>query len=151
MPAWLFVVPALLQAFVIAVDEGYYHHRRGLPRWERLGHPLDTATVALALSVIVLAAPRPGTLAAYVALAAASCLFITKDEPVHARLCTAGEHWLHALLFVLHPLVFVGLGMLWWQGGHAALLGAQLGLTLVFLVYQVVYWNVFRPAEGASR
>ena len=32
MPAWLFVVPALLQALVIAVDEGYYHHRRGLPR-----------------------------------------------------------------------------------------------------------------------
>jgi hypothetical protein len=147
MPAWLLLAPALLQALVIGVDEGYFHHRRGLPRWERLGHPLDTGTVALGFAFLAVATPRPGTLAAYVALAAASCLFITKDEPVHARLCTPGEHWLHALLFVLHPLVFVGFGVLWWQGGHAGLIVAQLALTLVFLAYQVVYWNLFRRGE----
>src|SRR5262245_66006812 len=34
-----------LQMIFIAVDEIHFHRRRGLPRWERLGHPLDTLTV----------------------------------------------------------------------------------------------------------
>jgi len=28
----------------MGVDEFYFHRRRGLPRWERLAHPLDTMT-----------------------------------------------------------------------------------------------------------
>ena len=52
---------------------------------------------------------------------------------------------------MLHPLTFVGFGALWWQGGHARLVVAQLALTLAFLAYQVVYWNFFRKSEGATR
>ena len=89
----LVLVPAALQALVMLVDEGWYHRRRGLGRWERLGHPLDTFSVALAYAWL---ATHPqasrGALVGYVALAVLSSLLVTKDEPVHARECSAGEH-----------------------------------------------------------
>src|ERR1051325_10514494 len=101
----------------MVVDEVWYHRRRGLPRWERLGHPLDTLTVAIVYAW-ALAHPHPerGGLAGYVALAAFSCLFVTKDEPIHRRVCSAGETWLHAVLFILHPVVFLAFGLLWLDG-----------------------------------
>jgi hypothetical protein len=38
-------IPFALQMCCMAVDEVHFHRQRGLPRWERLGHPLDTLTV----------------------------------------------------------------------------------------------------------
>ncbi len=38
-------IPFALQTCCMAVDEVHFHRQRGLPRWERLGHPLDTLTV----------------------------------------------------------------------------------------------------------
>jgi hypothetical protein len=78
-----------------------------------------------------------------VALCAVSCLFITKDELVHARLCEPLETWLHAVLFVLHPMVFLGFGLIWLWGYPAWLLAVELGLSLAMLVHQVVYWRFF--------
>jgi hypothetical protein len=123
-------------------DEAWFHRRRGLPRWERLGHPLDSLSVAAAYTWLVLVPPGAHALAAYVGLAGFSCLFVTKDEAVHARLCSAGEHWLHALLFVLHPIVFAAFAVLWWMGGHDWLVRAQLALTVSFMAYQLLYWSV---------
>lgn len=148
MTVALLLVPALLQAAAMAADEGYFHHRRGLPRWERLGHPVDTLTVALAYAWLVAAAPGPHALAVYAALALVSCLVVTKDEWIHARLCTPGEHWLHAVLFVLHPIVFAGFGLLWWRG-HATPVVAQLALTAAFGVYQIAYWVIPRTRTPA--
>ncbi len=145
--------PLFLQALAMLVDEGLFHRRRGLPRWERLGHPMDTLTAALCYGWMVLARPsQPGALAVLVGLACFSCLFITKDEFVHARLCSAGEQWLHSLLFVLHPLVFLSAGLLWWRGEQPWLLRGQLAMTLAFGGYQVVYWSVLRrePARGGD-
>jgi 2-polyprenyl-6-hydroxyphenyl methylase/3-demethylubiquinone-9 3-methyltransferase len=73
---------------------------------------------------------------------------VTKDEAVHARLCGSGEHWLHALLFVLHPVVLAAFALLWWTD-HRGLLAGQLVLTLGFLGYQLVWWNVARRAPRA--
>jgi len=139
------VLAIALQASAMAVDEGWFHRRRGLPRWERIGHPLDTLTLALCLGWLV-AIPRgaPSALPVYVGLAVLSTVFVTKDEGVHARLCSGGEHWLHALLFVLHPIVLIGFAVVWWSGAHPALLAVQLAATLAFLAYQIVYWNVLR-------
>src|SRR5262249_40231443 len=77
----------------------------------------------------------------YVVLAVLSCLFVTKDEAVHTKQCGPGEHWLHAILFVLHPVVLAAFAYLWWTG-HTTVLAAQLAFVLVFLGYQVVRWNV---------
>ena len=38
----LLYLPFAVQGLAILVDEFWFHHRRGLPRWERLGHPIDT-------------------------------------------------------------------------------------------------------------
>jgi hypothetical protein len=145
------LVPAALQAMAMAIDEGWYHRRRGLGRWERLGHPIDTLSVALAYGWLVATTPTtPHALAGYVTLAALSSLIVTKDEPVHARECQPAEHWLHAVLFVLHPVVFLGFGVLWWHG-HRALVVGQLVLTLSLMAYQLIYWSVWwRPRPSIS-
>ena len=138
----LLLLPAALQGLVMSVDELVFHRKRGLPRWERIGHPLDTLTAALCYAWLV-AVPARSTIAlpVYVALCAFSCLFITKDEFVHARLCEPLETWLHALLFVLHPLVFLAFFVVWSSGAHAWIIRAALASTLGLLTYQVAYWN----------
>jgi hypothetical protein len=131
------LLPIVLQASVMAVDEGVFHRRRGLPRWERLGHPVDTLSVAAAYAWLA----AGGGLAGYAVLAAVSSLLITKDEPVHARVCSPGEHYCHALLFVLHPTVFLAVGLAWWSGRATWLPAAMLVLTFTFALYQLVYWR----------
>jgi len=136
------LVPAVLQAVAMLVDEGWYHRRRGLPRWERLGHPVDSLSVALCYAWLLWTRPgEPHALPVYVALAFASSLLVTKDEPVHARRCEPGEHWLHAVLFVLHPIVFVAAAALWWMGVRWVV-AAQLALTVGVMTYQLVYWSL---------
>ncbi len=139
-----FLVPIALQAAAMLVDEGVFHRRRGLPRWERIGHPLDTLTFVACL-VWLLAG---GSVHGYVALAVGSTIFVFKDEPVHAQLCTRGEHLLHVALFVLHPLVLWAFTRL----PHGVLV-AQLAITVAFFGYQVIYWNVVRgkPREINNR
>src|SRR5205085_12496563 len=79
----------------------------------------------------------------YGVMAAVSTLFVTKDEPVHARLCGPLEQWLHAVLFVLHPIVLAAFALLWWTG-HPGVLAVPLAVVIAFGAYQLVYWNVVR-------
>jgi hypothetical protein len=142
------LVPAFLQALAMFVDEFVFHRKRGLPRWERLGHPLDTLTAAICYSwLVAVPASAPHALAVYVGLCAFSCLFITKDEIVHAKHCEPREAWLHALLFVLHPIVFLSFGLIWISGTDLWVLKGALASTSGLLAYQFVYWNV--RAEAA--
>ncbi len=139
---FLLLTPFLIQALLMAIDEGHFHRRRGLPRWERLGHPLDTLTVIACQAFCVLRAPdSPHALGVFIALAVFSSLFVTKDELVHSKLCSPGENWLHAVLFVVHPVVLACFAMLWRQTGHQHLLQLQLGLTVVVAVFQTLYWS----------
>ena len=142
------LLPVALQALAMSVDELVFHRQRGLPRWERIGHPLDTLTAAVCYAwLVAVPASSPTALGVYLGLCGFSCLFITKDELVHAKRCKPLEIWLHALLFVLHPLVFLAFGLLWYSGGHAILLRAGLALTLGLLVYQALYWNWYRASS----
>jgi hypothetical protein len=149
----------------MAFDEVYFHRKRRLDAWERIGHPLDTLTVLVCIAYVALAAPSPGHVAGYAALAAFSCLFITKDEGVHARRCTPGEHWLHAVLFLVHPLSLASLALLWpslhppvagplssvpFIASGARIVTAQFVLTAAFCVYQIVYWNVRWTKRAAA-
>jgi hypothetical protein len=154
---WAVLAPLPLQAAAMLADELHFHRARGLPRWERIGHPLDTSTMLACIAWTLIAEPGARAIAVYVVLAAVSCLFVTKDEFVHTRRCGAGEHWLHAVLFVLHPLCLGAIGVLWLasrdQGGMlgealpapafaASTLAVQLALTSAFGLYQVAYWNL---------
>ena len=133
-------LPLGLQALCMLVDELHFHRARGLPRWERIGHPLDTLSV-LACSAWLYARPRTDNLGWYVAAALLSCLLVTKDEFVHAERCQPLEQWLHSLLFILHPIV-LGVGALLWLGQERTLLWISASLTAAFGSYQALYWNV---------
>jgi hypothetical protein len=144
--AGLFSVQGLLMFW----DEWGYHRKRGLGTWERWGHPIDSTIYAAALALPAFAPPRPGWIQLYLLLAAVSCLVITKDEWVHAKECAAGEHWVHALLFIVHPLVLAAAGLLWVE--NEALFARRLlpFSIAVFALYQIVYW-LPRHARARSR
>lgn len=135
------LLPVALQGIAIAVDEGWFHRRRGLPRWERIGHPLDTLTIAICLGWLVIAPHAMRSLWIYGGLAIFSTLFVTKDEPVHARLCGGGEQWLHAVLYVLHPIVLSTFAWLWWREERTLII-TILAAVSGYALYQVVFWNV---------
>ena len=155
------LIPFALQVICMAFDELYFHRRRVLKKWERLGHPLDTLTVLICLVWLLIAQPNSTNLLVYAILGTFSTIFITKDEWQHQKYCKSGEHWLHALLFILHPLVFIAAGLLWyadypsqihqfisyegWE--HYQLLTGSL---MIFGcgIYQLLYWNIkWRPAK----
>jgi hypothetical protein len=161
---WLLVLPLGVQALAMLVDELHFHRRRGLGAWERIGHPLDTMTVLACLSWVLLVPPTDRAIAVYVGLALASCLFITKDEAVHAGHCRAGEHWLHAILFVVHPMSLASIGLMWpavhaphdalptWLHGvpAASIVTMQIVVTSLFCLYQILYWNLPWPRRRST-
>lgn len=149
----LVILPFALQGTFMLVDEFHFHRRRGLARWERAGHPLDTLTALACLGWLVTRSFSEEALAVYAALSLFSCLFVTKDELVHARACESQEHWLHGLLFVLHPLVFVAAAaIVWWPplASLALIVRAQLVLMGLFFVYQTLYWNIIYDGKSLS-
>lgn len=131
-------LPFILQAACMIVDEFYFHERRGLPLWERVGHPLDTLTVLCCYSYLLWG---PGDPFVYIGLCSFSCLFITKDEFVHTKNCTGPEHWLHAMLFVLHPLSFLSAYFLV-QAKNFNFLKIQTSVIFIFMLYQTVRWSI---------
>src|SRR5262249_53620692 len=159
----LLFIPFPLQMICMAVDEIYYHRRRGLPRWERLGHPLDTLTVLACFVWLLTAPPSAFSLSVYAGLSVFSCLFVTKDEPTHTKYCSSGEHWLHAMLFILHPLVLLSAGLLWpawlkqppssmrYTGFERQFLIAITLLTLAFGLYQLIYWNFLWSSDTSQK
>ncbi|WP_285570474.1 bifunctional 2-polyprenyl-6-hydroxyphenol methylase/3-demethylubiquinol 3-O-methyltransferase UbiG [Geothrix limicola] len=113
---------------------------------------LDSLVFLACLVLPVLVAPTPSNIRLFSGMAVCSCLLITKDEFIHQRLCSGGEHWLHAVLFILHPIVLLATAMLWIDLGSAALsqtfprplaawlLQLQAALVFGFLVYQIAEW-----------
>ncbi len=143
----LLLVALGLQGLAMLVDEFVFHRRRELPRWERIGHPLDTSTFLAVFLTLGLASPNPLSSAMLLLMMVFSCLFVTKDEWVHAQLCSGGESWLHAFLFVIHPTVFFLAWHVWLQHGPQPLHLAYCVVLSAWLVYQIVYWNVLEPAS----
>ena len=144
-----FAVCASIQAVSILIDEFYFHHERGLPKWERIGHPIDTLSVILVfMGFNFLPASEP-TPIWFFGLMIFSSFLITKDEWVHHDLCRAPEQWLHSVLFLIHPLVFLFGWMSWKESGPSFLHKVQLLALIVFCVYQVIYWS-FIPLNGGE-
>jgi hypothetical protein len=161
---WTAIIPFVIQGLAIFFDEAVFHVRRGLPLWERIGHPLDTLTVIICMAFVVFVPFTSLNLFFYVLLAIFSTLFITKDEFVHNEHCPANEQWLHAILFVLHPITLISAGFIWpvvqevpvtpwissWLSNPEMLflfLIGQLATMIVFMVYQIIYWNIFYRAD----
>jgi len=150
--------PFFLQAVFIAIDEAYFHVKRGLPLWERIGHPIDTLSFLICLLFILWMPFTDYNLYLYIALAIGSCIMVTKDEFVHKEHCPAAENWLHALLFILHPVTLITAGCMWpviqgvevpsWMSSYFYdpfqlywILVAQTGFITLFFFYQIIFWN----------
>jgi hypothetical protein len=163
----LIFFPFLLQIVVICIDEYYFHLQRGLPRWERIGHPIDTLSVLSCMLYALWVPFSEVTFYGFLALAGVSCLLVTKDEFVHKHHCPAAEHWLHALLFVNHPIMLASVCAMWavaqgaWVPGwltwidDRSLVNLFLGIQAVgiglFLAYQVIYWNFIWDEKAPKR
>jgi hypothetical protein len=157
---WLLVfTPFLAQAIAIGFDELYFHHSRGLPKWERIGHPLDTLSLFVCLLMTAYAPFTSHNIYFYIGLSVFSCLMVTKDEFVHKEHCPGAENWLHALLFILHPITLFMAGLMWavvqeaevpgwlvaWLGSNVpelkSFLFFQTYAVLFFAIYQIIFWN----------
>jgi len=152
----LIFFPFILQMVVIGLDEYIFHVKRDLPKWERIGHPLDTLSVIGCLLFALLIPYDPSLIKYYVGVAIFSCLLVTKDEFVHKHHCPAAEQWLHALLFINHSIVLVATGLMWPQLQNKAFawlpasdllipfLWIQVSGATAFCLYQIIYWNFIR-------
>lgn len=154
----ILLIPFIVQFLAIFFDEFYFHRKRGLPFWERIGHPLDTLSVFACLAFTCLTSFTTFNLKIYIGLCIISMIMITKDEFIHKDICPKLEMWLHALLFINHPLLLISAGLMWSAGSDifplefmkelacdkhliAIFLKAQAVLTLLFCVHQLIFWN----------
>lgn len=154
----LALIPFCLQGLAIGFDEIYFHWKRGLPKWERIGHPLDTFSLLACLLFTLYVPFTDFTMKVYIGLAVLSCFMVTKDEFVHKEHCPGAENWLHACLFLLHPIVLTVAGLIWpiiqgeavphwilsWLDNPMALeqfMYAQAILVFLFMLYQIIFWN----------
>ncbi len=160
----LLMIPFVMQSIIILLDEFIFHIKRPLPKWERIGHPLDTLTVLACLVYVLMVPYSPLALKIYIGLSLFSCVFVTKDEFVHKHHCPASEQWLHALLFINHPILLSAAGLIWALGTPLELplwlasmradlptlvffLKTQIITVSLFGLYQVIYWNfIWKPA-----
>lgn len=137
------LIPFFLQGFAIFFDEFYFHHKRRLPLWERIGHPIDTISVLLCFLYLIFNDPSFFHLKIYIGLSIVSCLLVTKDEFVHTEKCDAKENWLHAILFILHPITFLAASVIWFNHQDPRYLIGQAVIMTIFVIYQIVYWGFY--------
>lgn len=130
-------------ALLMSIDEAF-HRRRGLKTWERWGHPLDTLTVLIVILFALTSDFNQTNLWIYAGLGIFSTLFVTKDEWIHQQHCNGTEHWLHSLLFILHPLIFILVYKFWSEDSFPAWFVMIPFLILGFGLYQLLYWNFLR-------
>ena len=117
---YLLLLPLIAQALAIFVDEFYFHFAPGQPRWERMGHPLDTFTVLASVLWLMVSAPSECNLMIYTLAAVFSCCFVMKDELVHADRCAPAEHV------------------------------NQAAAPALYRIYQAVYWNLIWKAPAVQ-
>jgi hypothetical protein len=151
MILFFLLAPFVIQGVVISFDEFYFHHQRGLGWWERLGHPLDTTALLICYYFIFNSAPTSDNILVFISLSTFSSLLITKDEFLHNSECGPTEQWLHSLLFVIHPVTLIVLGLVWVNSLNLDVkmisifnkfIIGQVIFMGIFLSYQILYWSI---------
>jgi hypothetical protein len=148
-------LPFVLQGLLLAIDEIIFHRRRGLGWWERLGHPLDTLSVAATQGYLLLyplgpsgdATQNSDRLMIYLGICTFSCLLVTKDEWIHSKECPPTENWLHSLLFILHPITLGVSGWLSYSQTHLELIPLIFGSLIFTAAAQLIYWGLIHDRQ----
>jgi quinol-cytochrome oxidoreductase complex cytochrome b subunit len=147
----LILAPFLIQGLAISFDEFYFHNKRGLGLWERLGHPLDTIALLICYIFIQNYAPTDKNILIFISLCIFSSFLITKDEIVHNQECGPSEQWLHSILFIIHPITLIVLGLIWSNKLiirkedlvlFNTFIKGQMIFIGLFLTYQIIYWSI---------
>lgn len=147
----LLIAPFALQGIAISFDEFYFHHKRGLGWWERLGHPFDTISILICYTFILNSLPNYQNVLIFISLSVFSSLLITKDEFVHNAECGPTEQWLHSILFIIHPVTLIVLGLMWNNSISVSpneleifnkFIKGQYIFICIFLIYQILYWSI---------
>lgn len=132
------------------VDEFYFHHLRGLGKWESKGHPIDTLCFLVCFFIASFFEYSHSNLWAFILCAALSCIIIVKDEFIHTQECSPKENIIHAFLFQIHPLSLIGLFWMW-KNAHIQYINIQILVITVFLTYQIYYWNFYRKEKYETK
>lgn len=146
----------IFHGLLILIDEFYFHHKRKLPKWERIGHPIDTFFFLGCFLITIFFPMTKSNVAIFFVLAILSSLIIIKDEYIHIKLCTIKEHYLHILLIIIHPLLLINVFLSWpsFTISYFSILDhfkssllkniiyLQFIFALLFLLYQIIYWNL---------
>lgn len=127
---------------MMVIDEFYFHHKRGLGKWESIGHPIDTFFYLLCF-IPCLYLKFQTNISLFIFLCLTSTLIITKDEWIHKDQSSGSENWLHALQFIIHPISLLILAV-FWREDQLDFIKIQAFIVLLFLIYQVLYWNFFK-------
>lgn len=133
--------PFLLLGVLMMADEFYFHEKRTLPKWERIGHPLDTLTALVTQSLPLFLTYNSLNSKIYFTSAIFSCLFITKDEFIHNEHCGKMEQWLHSILFILHPVTLASTYFIWSDNINPLFLIFQALIIASFMLYQILRWS----------
>jgi len=138
-PLMHFALSLGIQGILLMYDDLVLHRQRGLPRWERIGHPIDALFFSMPIGLAALGgSATPSGL--YWALSILSCIIVLKDEWVHVGRIGALEATLHAALFVIHPVTLIAAWRLAQTGHTFGLLLAFIAL-LGVVFFQTLYWN----------
>ena len=134
-----------VQGFLTFFDEFIFHKRRGLGKWERVGHPMDSFFFLIPFIYTQFFSSSY----VFLGLCLFSCLIITKDEFVHSKECEGSEQLLHALLFVIHPIALMGLALAW-EHKYNTIIQIQASIIFLFMIYQIVYWNFIAGKQNEA-
>jgi hypothetical protein len=160
------VILIAFHAILMIFDEFFFHKKRILPKWERIGHPIDTLFILSCFFIITYLPMTKINVIIYCALSVFSCFIIIKDESIHLKCCDKYEQYLHAILFVLHPILLVILFFSWssftkpyinyLENFSSPLIKNiiyfQFISAILFLFYQILFWNfIFKDAEYVSK
>lgn len=154
------IIVAIFLAFhaiIMIFDEFFFHRKRILPKWERIGHPIDTSFVLFCFFIIIFLPMTKINIILYFCLSVFSCFIIVKDESIHLKYCSKYEQYLHALLFILHPILLIILFISWSSFTKPYMLYLEYFQSLLikkliyfqfvsatlFLLYQIFFWNFF--------
>jgi O-antigen/teichoic acid export membrane protein len=149
------IIIIMTHGMIMCLDEFYFHHKRKLPKWERLGHPVDTLFFFSCFLIVLFFPMTKLTVILFFILSFISSLIIVKDEFIHAKCCCIKENYLHALLFVFHPILLIILFLSWSSFTNSYFSGLenfnsiivkniiyfQFVTTVLFFIYQIVFWN----------
>ena len=151
----------LLHGTFMMVDEFYFHHKRGLPKWERIGHPIDTLFALVCFAIVIFLPQTKINLILFFIAFVLSCFIVIKDEAQHLKFCCKYEQFIHAFVFILHPIFLFNVFLSWSSFSPAYfqildilsspsikfLVMLQVGSICLFLLYQIIYWNFIRANE----